>query len=49
MFIENLVPEFIASLVKLLMTSSFEIIENTLEVLCYLSDLKMNTRLLMAK
>jgi hypothetical protein len=59
MTIEDLLPQFLNSIVKnplinfkkvrLLMSSSFDAIASTLEILCYLSDLKMNTRLLLAR
>jgi hypothetical protein len=48
MTIENALPMFLNSLTKLLLSSSFDAIASSLEILCYLSDLKMNTRLILA-
>lgn len=49
MTIENALPMFLNSLTKLLLSSSFDAIASSLEILCYLSDLKMNTRLILAQ
>jgi hypothetical protein len=49
MNIENSLPHFLGSLTKLLLSSSLDLIASSLEVLCYLSDLKMSTRLILAK
>ena len=48
-YIENMLPKFLDSLVKQLICSSLEIIESCLEILCYLSDLKMSTRQVLAR
>lgn len=47
--IENALPQFLGSLTKLLLSSSFDAITSSLEILCYLSDLKISTRLHLAR
>ncbi|KRX08359.1 Armadillo-type fold [Pseudocohnilembus persalinus] len=47
--LENMLSQYIDSIPRLLLYSQGEIRENVLEFLCYLSDLKMSTRIALAK
>lgn len=47
--IEGMLPEIVEYIVKMLFSTSYETIESSLEILCYLSDLKISTRLFLAK
>ena len=47
--IEGMLPEMIESITKLLFTGNTELTESCLEILCYLSDLKMSTRVFLSK
>lgn len=48
--IESMLPEILDSIVRLLlMSTTTDPIESSLDLLCYLSDLRMSTKLLLAK
>jgi hypothetical protein len=48
-FVEGLLPQYLETLVKLLIHPASNIREGVLELLCYLSDLKMSTKVLIAR
>jgi hypothetical protein len=47
--IESMLQSMIDSITRLLFLANTDVVESSLEILCYLSDLKMSTRLILAK
>lgn len=47
--LENMIESYLDSLTRLLLYSHGEIREGVLEFFCYLSDLKMSTKVILAK
>lgn len=47
--IESQLPRFVEILIRLLISGTVEIVERVLEIICYFSDLKITTRMLLAR
>lgn len=48
-YLENLFPQFISILIRFLMNNNIYIVERVLEIICHFSDMKINTRVNLAK